>query len=117
LLSPGEKFQIGGLQTLRGYREQTLSVQRALLHQLEYRFLVGPHSYLAIFADYGLPLDLLKNSTIVLNAAFLKDQSLFGYGFGAQFKTGFGAITLNYGLGRGDRLNEGKVHIGAKNQF
>ena len=40
-----------------------------------------------------------------------------GYGIGLRLETRLGLFGIDYGLGEGDRLSNGKVHIRLINEF
>ena len=40
-----------------------------------------------------------------------------GYGLGLRLETGLGIMGIDYGLGQGDGIFNGKVHVGLINEF
>ena len=45
------------------------------------------------------------------------DGTKIGYGFGIRIETRLGLFGVDYGLGAGDSLLRGKVHVGLVNWF
>lgn len=102
-------FRFGGATTLRGYREQQFSGSRIAWANLEYRYLLSRRSRVFLFYDHGY---------------FFRDdreESVEGdkrsFGFGARLETRLGIIGFDYGLGEGDGLQEGKIHVSLVNRF
>ncbi len=110
-----EQFKLGGISSLRGYREEEFSGTKVAWTNLEYRFLWGSGSRFFVFADYGY---------FFRKARLPEDGSLrgisgtkLGYGFGIRIDSKAGLFGIDYGLGENDRLSEGKIHFGIVNRF
>ena len=103
-----EQLVLGGARNLRGYREEQFRGTRTALTTLEYRFLLTRRSRALAFADLGYYYRGGSNSA--------KDTKL-GYGIGLRAETRLGIISLDYGLGEGDRLLDGKLHVGLVREF
>jgi outer membrane protein insertion porin family len=99
-------FWFGGFRTLRGYRENQFSGDKAAWANLEYRFLVGKNSRVFLFNDWGF-----------VDSPQVSGSLLPGYGMGIRFETGIGILEVDYGLGKGDGFGEGKIHFGVINNF
>jgi outer membrane protein insertion porin family len=112
-LEPSDLFQIGGANSLRGYRENQFLGSHVAWTNLEYRFLTGRLSSVFLLFDEGY---ILHPADERLQTA---RQELFraGYGFGARVETGLGIIRVSYALGEGDTFTTGKIHFGIANDF
>ena len=89
-------FWFGGSQSLRGYRENQFWGKVVAWANLEYRFILNRNSRLFIFSDWGF-YQALDNS--------VKDnQVLPGYGLGIRFETPLGIMGVDYGLGKGRKV-------------
>lgn len=108
-----EAFQIGGIRTLRGFDEESIYATQFVITTLEYRYLLGPQSYLFGFLDGAY----LKNR---VNPS-LKAIPLGGVGFGISLETKSGLFTLAYaaGLRSTERLDlrQSKIHFGFVSLF
>lgn len=98
-----ELLVLGGADNLRGYREEQFRGTRTGVATLEYRYILGRHSRALAFLDAGYFYRGGPNSA--------KDTKL-GYGIGLRSETRLGTISVDYGLGEGDGLLEGKLHVG-----
>ena len=103
-----EQLVLGGARNLRGYREEQFRGTRTALTTLEYRFLLTRRSRALAFADLGYYYRGGSNPA--------KDTKL-GYGIGLRAEIRLGIISLDYGLGEGDRLLDGKLHVGLVREF
>ena len=103
-----ELLVLGGARSLRGYREEQFRGTRVALASVEYRFLLGRRSRAIAFVDVG---HWYRDGS---NPA--KDTNL-GYGIGLRGDTRLGTISIDYGLGEGDNLLDGKLHAGLIREF
>jgi len=103
-----ELLVLGGARSLRGYREEQFRGARTALGTLEYRFILAPRSRALAFVDAGYCYRGGPN--------FAKDTKL-GYGIGLRVDTRLGIMSLDYGLGEGDRPLDGKLHVGLSREF
>ena len=110
-----EQFKLGGINSLRGYREEEFSGTKVAWTNLEYRFLWGSDSRFFLFADYGY---FFRKARLTGDKLFRKisDKKL-GYGFGIRIDSSVGLLGIDYGIGEKDRLSEGKIHFGIVNRF
>ncbi len=109
-----EQYRIGGTKILRGFDEESLFATRFAVATAEFRLLIGPNSYLAIFGDYGY-LENITNRTRV----FLRP---FGLGAGLNFETKAGIFGISAAVGRRDvgqgmDLRATKFHLGYVSLF
>lgn len=104
-----DQYRLGGAKTLRGYREDQFRGSSVAWSSLEYRYWLGRRSRTFFFADYGYYSEP--------TAAGRLQAYKLGYGFGFRLETGLGIMSLDYGLGQGDDLMAGKIHVGLINEF
>lgn len=103
-----EVFRIGGMNTIRGFDEESIFASAFSVFTIEYRFLLERNSNLFAFFDGAwYELDL--------NDSYLRDTP-FGFGLGITFETGAGIFSLTYALGKQfDNpilFRAGKIHFG-----
>lgn len=108
-----EHYRLGGARTLRGYREEQFNGSRIAWANFEYRYLLGRYSRFFAFIDTGY----FFRETVENNSVARIQKWKVGYGIGLRMDTRLGLFGIDYGLGEGDRLSNGKVHIGLKNEF
>jgi outer membrane protein insertion porin family len=109
-----ELFTLGGAESLRGYREEQFRGTVVGLVTLEYRFLTGRYARIFPFIDGGYyyrPQFDADGHRIVTSGMPV------GYGVGIRVQSGGNMIGLDYGLGKGDGIKEGKVHVRIENRF
>jgi len=104
-----DEFRLGGATTLRGYREEQFRGSRVAWSNIEYRYLLGPRSRAFVFADLGYFFKQTAETQLE------KFKSAFG--LGARMETPLGVVGVDYGLGEGDGLLAGKVHVSLVNRF
>lgn len=82
-----EKFHIGGMETLRGYRQNEFIGEKLILGNFELRLPLDKNFLTYLFLDTGQ----IRN----------EDSSIYkvGWGFGIRIKTIIGFIRLDYGIG------------------
>lgn len=108
-----ELFQVGGFKTIRGFDEESIYASGFGTGTLEYRYLLGPASYLYGFTD----------------VAYLENRArtgmwrgwLTGVGAGLTFDTKAGQFNLAYAVGKRHNvpfnLRESKIHFGIISLF
>jgi len=108
-----ELYRIGGLNTLRGFNEESIFASAYSILTLEYRLLLEQNSYLFLFTD-GAYYE--NHST----SHHLSDTP-FGFGSGVSFETKAGIFSITYALGKQFsnpvQLRDGKIHFGIVNYF
>jgi outer membrane protein insertion porin family len=111
-----DQFRFGGATTLRGYREEQFRGSRVAWSNLEYRYLLSRRARAFIFFDaaYYSGFEYTSVSPPQLEAI---ENSVYGWGLGGRVDTPLGIIGVDYGLGQGDPLTNGKVHISLVNSF
>ena len=108
-----DMFRIGGLNTIRGFNEQSIFATSYAISNYEYRYLLSRYSHAVAFVNsawYEKKWDKGYNNTI-----------LYSVGAGVQLKTGGGILKLFYALGQtaGTPFSaaNGRVHLGYVNNF
>ena len=109
-----EMYFLGGTKNLRGYREDQFAGTSIAWINLEYRYLFEKYSRFFLFADWGYHYRRLPENSPGLSS---ENSRHFGYGLGIRLQTDVGVLGLDYGLGEGDSLMEGKIHIRIRNDF
>ncbi|MCI5058548.1 MAG: hypothetical protein MRY83_20725 [Flavobacteriales bacterium] len=116
-----EMFRLGGLRTIRGFDEESIFANAYAIGRVEPRYLFEKNSVFFLFFEYGRYI----NDGLVSNI----DGDLYSFGFGTNFETKAGILTLSYGLGRNIWVEDGirkdsqlqlrsaKVHLGIINYF
>ncbi|TFB08763.1 outer membrane protein assembly factor [Candidatus Atribacteria bacterium MT.SAG.1] len=84
-------FQVGGMNTIRGYDFGEFSGDKSLVFNVEYRFPLAENFQAVLFADWGQAWDYEES----IDFGDLK----FGRGVGIRFDTPIGPIRLDYGIG------------------
>ena len=84
------EYQVGGMDTVRGYDLGEFSGDKSLVFNAEYRFPLAENFQAVLFVDWGQAWDIEESIAI----ADLK----FGRGVGVRFDTPIGPIRLDYGI-------------------
>ncbi len=112
-ISITDQYRLGGTRTLRGYREEQFRGSRIAWGNFEYRYLLNRYSRFFLFLDTGY---FYREERVADN--LLKfEEALIGFGFGLRLDTRLGFFGIDYGLGEGEGLSNGKVHISLINEF
>lgn len=110
-----EQFKLGGINSLRGYREEEFFGTKVAWANLEYRFLWSSDSRFFVFTDYGYFFrQVLSIEDKIIGKISGKK---LGYGFGVRIDSKAGLFGIDYGIGEKDRFSEGKIHFGITNTF
>ncbi|HTY60612.1 MAG TPA: POTRA domain-containing protein, partial [Bacteroidota bacterium] len=112
-VQPGEMYQFGGANSLRGYRENQFLGAEIAWTNAEYRFILARRSFLFGFLDtgyYNRPGDAAFGTAA--SRAFK-----YGYGIGIRLDTPLGNMGVSFALGQGDSFGTAKIHIGLINDF
>ncbi|MDX5586070.1 MAG: BamA/TamA family outer membrane protein, partial [Aureibaculum sp.] len=100
-----ELFRIGGVNSIRGFNEESILASSYSFFTLEYRFSPNNSSYLYSITDLGY----LDNRNIN------KSSQIYSLGLGYAFRTKLGLLNLSYAIGKlSDQqfdLNNSKFHI------
>ena len=104
----GNMFRLGGLRSLRGMDEESVSASSYSILTAEIRFFLDRNIFLQAFADGGW----YERKG---NAPYRNDHPA-GCGFGLTFDSRAGLLSLNYAVaahdGQGFRLRSAKVSVG-----
>ncbi len=109
-----ELFQIGGYKLLRGFDEESIFATQYAVVTAEYRYLLGPDSYLFIFSDAAR----VKNKYQAVNIS----NNFISTGLGLLFQTKGGLLNISFAVGKRDDVNfdlrrAAKIHFGYINYF
>lgn len=106
-------FRLGGLSSLRGFREKEFFAANYLLSSLELRYLAGSQTYLFLFYDQLWMEQRLGNLHV-------NDWPL-GFGSGLSLGTKSGTFNFVYALSRSGtqplNFTQSQVHFGYVNRF
>ena len=112
-LFENELFRIGGLNSLRGFDEESIHASFFNILLIEYRYLFEKNSFFNIFWN-GCYYEKKTHQ------AFVSDTP-YGFGAGISFETKAGIFSLNYALGKqfDNPINfkSGKIHFGIVSYF
>jgi outer membrane protein assembly factor BamA len=108
-----EMFRIGGIQSLRGFFEESIQANIYAIGTAEFRFILEENSYASIFYDHGYYENDNTNT-------FTSDDP-FGVGAGFSFETKAGIFSINYAIGQQfDNpflFRNSRIHFGFVNLF
>jgi outer membrane protein insertion porin family len=99
-------YQVGGMNTVRGYDLGEFSGDKSLVFNVEYRFPLAENFQAVLFVDCGQAWDIEES----IDIADLK----FGRGVGVRFDTPIGPISLDYGI---NEEGIGKTYFSIGNTF
>ncbi len=106
-----ELYRFGGINSRRGFNENSLQANLYTALMAEYRFVLAPNMYVHSITDYGYFQDETSN---------IKDNLLgLGFGFGLFTKTGLFNIIYANGSTKGQsiKLSNSIVHLSFKANF
>ncbi|MES2619306.1 MAG: POTRA domain-containing protein [Bacteroidota bacterium] len=108
-----DKYRIGGVNSLRGFDDQSIFTPYYAMANLEYRFLLSKNSYFSAFFNSAVVEDLRVGKGPV--------DFPFGFGVGAAIETKAGIFGITYAIGKQldnkITFNSGKIHFGYVNYF
>jgi hypothetical protein len=105
----GDLFELGGANTLRGYREREFLTDAYVYANLEIQFLLAPGSRAAVFAVPGL-IDRPGIGEI-------RWRRVLGYGAGLESGSKDWTFGISYALNPGRAVGDGFVHLRVTNNF
>lgn len=110
-----ELFREGGLNSLKGFNEQSIFASNFNMLDLEYRKLLSPLSHVKCFVNGAYYED--KNNSLKVPVR----QTAIGFGIGASLQTSAGLLQIVYALGKtaGEPIliKNGKFHLGINSYF
>ena len=100
-----ELFRFGGINSIRGFEENSLAANLYGVINTEYRYRLSNSLYVHSAIDAAYFENQLTNSK----------EKLFGFGFGLGLLTNSGLFRLNYSSGKSEnrqfKLSDSKVHV------
>lgn len=100
-----ELFRIGGVNSIRGFNEESIFASLFSAINLEYRFNPNNSSYLYSISDFGFVRNQIEKSS----------QQIFSLGAGYAFNSSVGLINLSYAIGKFENqpfnLNNSRFHL------
>ncbi len=105
----GELFQIGGTNSIRGYRENEFLTDLFVYANLELQFILSARSRVSLF---GVPAWINQ-----LGSGDIDWQRVAGYGFGLDLGNKDWVFGISYALNPDRSLGNGLVHVHVVNQF
>lgn len=106
-----ELFRFGGINSIRGFQENSLAANLFSVLNTEYRYQLSSSLYVHTVLDTGY----LENNIV------LAKEKLFGFGFGFGLLTNAGLLKFNYSLGKVEqqvlRLSDSKIHLSLTANF
>ncbi len=111
-LDASDLFRIGGIFTIRGYRDEELIGSRYAYANLELRFMMSQLSFFNFFVDGGY----LKKDSTASSPSELPQYPL-SYGMGAQLESPLGILAVSIGLARGEPISQAIFAFGLVKQF
>jgi len=106
-----ELFRFGGINSIRGFNENSLQANMLSITMAEYRYVLAPNMYVHTITDYGYYQDESNN---------VKNNLLgLGFGFGLLTNTGLFNIIYANGSAKGQtiKLSNSIVHLSFKASF
>ncbi|UMB61923.1 hypothetical protein MHL31_06945 [Lutibacter sp. A80] len=104
-LLENELFQIGGINSIRGFEDQSILTPKYNLTNLEYKLYTNTTNYLYSISDLGFIKNEPDNTT----------NTLIGVGIGYNFKSKNNIVNLSYVFGKTNnqpfKINNAKIHI------
>ena len=97
VLHMGEQMHYGGANSLRGYNEDSFHSNWVILPSVEYNIKFSSDQQITLFFDSAIQE---KHSPLP-----------YGYGIGFTQVTKNSVLKIFYGLGRGDSIKNGKIHL------
>ena len=108
-----ELFKIGGINSLRGFDEQSIFSSTYSVFTIEPRLLIGKNSAIYIFGDIAWYESKLTDNQ--------SSDTPYGFGLGLNIDTKAGIFKLNYAMGKQFnnpvKFSDSKVHFGFSARF
>jgi len=108
-----EEYRLGGINSLRGFDDQSIFTPYYAMGNLEYRFILSKNSFFNAFF----------NAAVVQNAIAGRSpiDVPYGFGVGAAIETKAGIFGITYAMGTQEgnpiTFNSAKIHFGYINYF
>lgn len=110
-LFTNELFRFGGINSIRGFEENTLNASLYNILNTEYRYLLSSNLFIHSIIDYGY----FEDNTNELS----ENLTSFGFGLGLNTQTGLFRIIFANGKSNGQnfRFSNTKVHLSLNARF
>lgn len=106
-----ELFRIGGVNSIRGFNEESIFASLYSVVNLEYRYTPNNSSYLYTISD----------AAYVRNQLAETSEQIFSLGLGYAFSTNFGLLNFSYAIGKFENqdfdFNNSRFHLKIINFF
>lgn len=106
-----ELFRFGGINSIRGFSENTLTANSLLVINTEYRYILSNNLFVNSITDFAN----FQNNNLNLN------ENLYSFGFGFGLKTKSGLLRFIYANGKNEntpfKLNNSKIHLKLTSTF
>ncbi|WP_370214885.1 hypothetical protein [Mesoflavibacter profundi] len=106
-----ELFRFGGINSIRGFSENTLTANSLLVINTEYRYILSNNLFVNSITDFAN----FQNNNLNLN------ENLYSFGFGFGLKTKSGLLRFIYANGKNEntpfKLNNSKIHLKLSTTF
>jgi outer membrane protein insertion porin family len=112
-LEDADFYKVGGNKSIRGYREEQFLASQIAYSNTEFRYSVSRKSFIYGFFDYGYYYRPYDETNLIPK----QEGFLYGYGLGIRLETAIGLVGVNYALGKGDGISDGKINFGLINDF
>ncbi len=100
-----ELFRIGGVNSIRGFNEESIFTTGYSILNVEYRFRPSISSYFYTITDFAYIENQISNTS----------TNIYSLGLGYAFFTKVGLLNLSYAIGKSDHnpfnFNDSKLHI------
>ncbi|MCK0177764.1 hypothetical protein MWU50_00510 [Flavobacteriaceae bacterium S0862] len=106
-----ELLRFGGINSIRGFEENSLLATLYAFLNLEYRYNLSPSVYVHTITDAAYLNNSLENYS----------EKLYGFGFGLGVLTKAGVLRLNYAIGKSEdqkfEFSNSKMHLSLNAKF
>ena len=106
-----ELFRFGGINSIRGFNENSIDASLFSVLNTEYRYVFNPGLYIHSIIDLGY----FENDTMSLK------QKLYSFGLGIGFQTNGGLLRFNIANGNSEgqqfRFSNTKIHLSLTSRF
>ncbi|NND62039.1 MAG: BamA/TamA family outer membrane protein [Flavobacteriaceae bacterium] len=106
-----ELFRFGGINSIRGFSENSIDASLYTVLNTEYRFIIGPTTYVHSIIDFAY----FENQVLTLK------EELYSFGFGFGLQTDAGIFRLNIANGISNEQNfkfsNTKIHLSLSSRF
>ncbi|OIQ28109.1 MAG: hypothetical protein BM564_10305 [Bacteroidetes bacterium MedPE-SWsnd-G2] len=106
-----ELYRFGGINSIRGFKENSITGNLYGVLNTEYRYAFSPSMYIHTIFDAAYYENRLLSS----------EEKLFGFGLGFGFLTNAGLLKFNYASGKTEdskfKFSESKIHLSLQANF